>query len=287
METPARRYEDPLARLDFDALDRDCWWMPPGALALAGVPAFEALPLALRRRVSHVEYIHLLHAGLWLESVFIARMAGLAQRSEDPATRAQLLELVREEAGHSLMFVELLAQGGFPLQPAPKAAIALVEHAGRIVPSGSALFWALVVLGEELPDRLNRLVQRGVEDATLSALVYRMSRIHTRDEAAHAAYARGRCTEATAASPPMLRALLAPSISLGVALYARYVCYPPASLYARAGLDDARRWRGLALANPVRRRQVTLLLRPTLEFLRRCGWPLRSRWLAPAGVDAS
>ena len=52
-------------------------------------------------------------------------------------------------------------------------------------------------------------------------------------------------------------------------------------------LVEADRRRGLALANPVRRRQVTLLLRPTLEFLRRCGWPLRSRWLAPAGVDAS
>lgn len=279
MQTPVRRYDDPLARLDFTALDRDCWWMPPAALALAGVPAFEALPLALRRRVSHVEYAHLLHAGLWLESLFIARLASLAQRSEDPATRTRLLEEVREEAGHSLMFVELLAHGGFPLRPAPTVVTALVEHAGRILPSDSALFWALVVLGEELPDRLNRLLQRGVEDATLSAIVYRMSRIHTRDEAAHAAYARARCAEAAAACPSVARTLLAPALSLAVTMYARYVYFPPASLYAQAGLDDARRWRSLALANPVRRRQAAAMLRPTVDFLRRSGWPVRSRWL--------
>lgn len=280
MQTPARRYDDPLALLDFSALDRDCWWMPPSALALAGVPEFEALPLSLRRRVSHVEYAHLLHAGLWLESLFIARLSSLAQRSEDPATRTRLLEEIREEAGHSLMFVELLAHAGFPLRPAPGIATALVEHAGRIVPGNSALFWALVVLGEELPDRLNRLLQRGVEDATLSAIVYRMSRIHTRDEAAHAAYARSRCAEAAEACPRAVRTLLAPALSLGVSLYARYVGYPPASLYVQAGLPDAQRWRALALANPARRRQVATLLRPTAEFLRRCGWPVRSRWVA-------
>ncbi len=276
MQTSVRRYDDPLARLDFAALDRDCWWMPPGALALAGVPAFEALPLAQRQRVSHAEYAHLLHAGLWLESMFIARLASLAQRSDDPVDRARLLEEVREEAGHSLMFVELLARGGFPLRPGRGAVMSAVERAGSIVPSGSALFWALVVLGEELPDRLNRLLQRGVEDATLSAIVYRMSRIHTRDEAAHAAYARRCCTEAAASCPRWVRTSLTPTLSLAVALYARYVCYPPASLYAQAGLADARRWRALALANPVRRRQVAALLRPTLDFLHRCGWPVRA-----------
>ena len=70
-QLPPGRYEDPLTRIDWNAIDTDCWWLPPDALSLAGVPEFEALPASVRRRVSHVEYAHLLQAGLWLESVFM------------------------------------------------------------------------------------------------------------------------------------------------------------------------------------------------------------------------
>ena len=100
-EPYADRYDDPLARIDWTGVAHDCWWLPPSALSLAGVPAFEALPLATRRRLSHLEYVHLLETGLWLESLFIARLAQLAHASRDVAERAARLrgdptdELVR------------------------------------------------------------------------------------------------------------------------------------------------------------------------------------------------
>ena len=248
--------------------------MPPAALALAGVPEFEALPLATRRRVSQLEYVHLLHAGLWLESLFIARVAGLVHRCSDAATRMRLLEEMREEAGHSLMFVELLRRSGFAPAAAHGRALRLVDVLARTLPSGSALFWALVVAGEELPDRLNRQIQRGVEDVTVSAVVYRMSRIHAEDEAAHAAYARERCVEAAARCPRWVRAALAPAVGAAIGLYARYVYFPPAELYVQAGLAPGRLWRARALANPRRAALVAGMLRPTVAFLRRSGWPV-------------
>ena len=272
------RYDDPLARIDWDAVDTNCWWLPPHALSLAGVPEFEALPAPVRRRVSHVEYAHLLQAGLWLESVFMARLAGLAQRSDDVARRARLLHEVREEAGHSLMFVELLHRSGFSMRLGQGPVLPLVDVLARLLPTGSSLFWALVVAGEELPDRLNRRLKRGVDEVTLSSVVYRMVQIHTRDEAQHAAYAREQCAQAAASTPGWVRALLSPPLSLAIALYADYVYFPPRAAYACAGLANPHRWRALARRNPLRHVQVADMLRPTLAFLWRCGWHVRSRY---------
>ena len=270
------RYDDPLARIDWNAVDTDCWWLPPDALSLAGVAEFEALPAHLRRRVSHVEYAHLLQAGLWLESLFMARLATLAHRSDDVVRRARFLHEVREEAGHSLMFVELLHRSGFPMHLAQGPVLRGVDVLARLLPTGSAFFWALVVAGEELPDRLNRRLKRGVEDVTLSSVVYRMVEIHTRDEAAHAAYSREQCAQAAASAPAGLRALLSPALSLAIALYANYVYFPPSAAYAGAGLANPQRWRALARRNPTRHAQVGDMVRPTLAFLNRCGWSVRS-----------
>lgn len=277
-ELPRIRYEDPLERIDWQAVDRDCWWLPPGCLSLADVPEFESLALRTRQRLSHLEYVHLLEAGLWLESQFMARLARLAHRSEDVQRRARFLHEVREEAGHSLMFVELLHRSGYGVQPERGAGMRALDVLGRLLPSQSALFWATVVVGEELPDRLNRLLRRGVEDATLSAVIYRMANIHTRDEAMHSAYAREQCTGTSGRCPAWRRALLAPWLSVAIDLYARYVYFPPAATYERAGLEPGRLWRARALANPHRRAQIGEMLRPTLGFLRRSGWRVASAY---------
>jgi hypothetical protein len=279
-QLPPDRYDDPLARIDWDAVDTDCWWLPPDALSLAGVPEFEALPARMRKRVSHVEYAHLLQAGLWLESVFMARLATLAHQSDDVASRTRYLHEVREEAGHSLMFVELLHRSGFSMRLEHGPALRAVDAIARLLPTGSAFFWALVVAGEELPDRLNRRLKRGIDDVTLSSVVYRMVQIHTRDEAAHAAYARERCAQAAASAPGGVRTLLSPPLSLAIAVYTNYVYFPPGGAYACAGLSDPQRWRALARRNPVRHAQVADMQRPTLAFLRRCGWRVSSRYAA-------
>ena len=272
------RYEDPLARIDWGAVDRDCWWLPPQALSLAEVAPFEALPLKTRQGLSQLEYVHLLQAGLWLESHFMARMTRLAHRTVDIGRRRRLLSEVREEAGHSLMFVELLDRSGYGVEVDRSPSVRLIDTLGRLLPTDSALFWAMTVVAEELPDRLNRRLRRGVQDATLSAVVYRIADIHLRDEAQHAAYSRTQLKAASERTSRLLRAVLSPFLSLAVDLYARYVCFPPAALYERAGLLPGTTWRRLALANPVRQQQVRELLAPSLAFLRRNGWRVRSRW---------
>ena len=267
-------YEDPLFQIDWNAVDRDCWWLPPDALSLAGVPEFEALPLADRRRLSHCEYLHLLQTGLWLEALFVERLALLAWRTDDPDARAAYLREIREEAGHSLMFVELIRRSGIAIPPRQAAGVRMAHALGRFIPPGSALFWAMVVIGEELPNRLNRQLQRGVEDVTLSAVVFRIARIHSHDEAMHAAFARRQCEEATRRLAPWRIALLSRVLAPAFAAFTRHIHYPPAPVYEGAGLRPAGRWRAAALRNPARQALARQTATPTLEFLRRIGWKL-------------
>lgn len=267
-------YEDPLRQIDWDAVDHQCWWLPPDALSLAGVDEFEALPLALRRRLSHCEYLHLLQTGIWLEALFVERLALLAWRTGDPLTRAAYLREIREEAGHSLMFVELIRRSGIALAPSQSAGLRLAHALGRWVPPGSALFWALVVIGEELPNRLNRRLQQGVEDVTLSAVVFRIARIHSHDEAMHAAFARRQCEAATKRVAPWRRALLSHALAPVFGAFVRHVHYPPSAVYESAGLRPGGRWRAMASGNPARCALALQTAAPTLEFLRRIGWTL-------------
>jgi len=261
-------YRDPLESIDWRAVDRECWWLPPKELSLAGVPEFEALPLATRRRLSHREFEHLAQAGLWLEAMFMQRLAHLAPRTRDAVHRARYLEEIREEAGHSLMFLKLLRGGGVATRNGPR----LAETLAGWLPTRSALFWAMVVAGEELPNRLNHRLQQGVEDATLSAVVYRLSHLHSRDEGRHAALAREHCEEAARRLAAWQRAALSPLLSWLLNALARYLYFPPLAVYADAGLTPGRLWRRRALANPRRRAAAGAMLDPTLAFLRRVGW---------------
>jgi hypothetical protein len=275
MPSPAQaaRYEDPLVQIDWDAVDRECWWLPPDALSLSGVAEFEALPVATRRRLSHCEYLHLLQTGLWLEALFVERLAVLADRCADLDRRAAYLREIREEAGHSLMFVELIRRSGIAMPPVRGMRVRLGRALGRrLIPAGSALFWVLVVAGEEVPNRLNRRLARGVENATLSTVVYRMATLHSRDEASHAALARAHCEEASARLPAWRRRALSPVLAATIALLVRQLHYPPFWIYESAGLRPAARWRQAARRNPVRSALARETLAPTRAFLQRTGW---------------
>lgn len=269
-------YRDPGARLPWEHLDTDSWWLPPRALSLAGVPAFEALPRAQKQRLSHFEFAHLLETGLWLESLFIHRLGRALDTTQDTALRARYLHEIREEAGHSLMFLELMERSGVRLPEHRRERPWLADRIGRLVPESHALFWPLVVIGEELPDKLNRTVRPGADDAILSSLVYHMATLHAIDEARHIAHARASCEDRAMRVGTLRKRLLSPVLGIAFDRFADYLFYPSARLYATAGLPGGADWPLLARRNAVRRRFVAYAVMPTLAFLRGLGWRIRS-----------
>lgn len=267
-------YSDPLARLDWTALNTDDYWLPEGALSLAGLPEYEALPEATKRRLSHYEFIAFIQSGLWLESIFMERLGRTLRKSRWPGEHAYLLHELREEAGHSLMFLRLIEASGLTVPMDWRDRPWFSDFLGRRAPVYSALFWLAVVVGEEVPDKLNRQV-RAARGRPLNPLVREMCTWHIIDEARHIAHSRSALEASLRGTGRWQRRLLTPLLRLLLDQFVQTFYLPPAAAYEAAGLTPGRRWREAARRNPVRQAFVARCVDPTLQFFRGQGFDLR------------
>ncbi|MGC8476108.1 MAG: diiron oxygenase [Acetobacteraceae bacterium] len=263
---PPPAYCDPLAAVDWDALAPDRPWLPDDLVSLAGDPAWEQMTPAARIALSQLEFLALIDLGLWLESYLLralGRAAPSARRVGAETYAAQLHEL-REEAGHSLMFLEILRRAPHPLPPVPRPR--LVTTGARLLPGGSGMFWAAVLIGETVAVELNRRIR---DSHTIPDTIRHISEIHLRDEARHVAYARQRVAEAIRPRPhPAAGAAL--RVLAGSFLATCF--HPPAALYHAAGLPGA--LAASARANPIRNALAAACLAPAGRYLARFGLPL-------------
>lgn len=266
-------YLDPLARIPWERLDMDSPWLPPAAVSLYGLPEYDQLPSATRVRLSQYEFLNFIDAGLWLEGLFMERIARAMNRSALPrhALRYRLHEL-REEAGHSLMFLELMDRCRLPLPRRRSPRWRFARLFGRYAPMESAAFWMAVVIGEELPDRLNRFIRRHADG--LCPVIVAMSTAHVRDEARHIRYAREHFETSLQDLRPWQRALLAPLMRVLLRQFVDFFYYPGPALYELAGLTPGPRWAAAARANPARAAFIRQCLAPTLQGFARRGLEL-------------
>ena len=262
-------YRDPLTALPWHALNLNDFWLPPGALSLSGDPLFEQQPLALQRRLSHYEFANFIQAGIWLEGIFIERMGKALKRSAGLAEYAYTLHEIREEAGHSLMFLKLAQHSGLNLPRQSVRRPWLADFLGRHAPARSLLYRLAVVIGEDIPDRLNRCVR--ADAAAINPLVREMCRLHIIDEARHLARARDALDIRQNQSPQRPYHVYNPLLRILVAQFVRRFYVPNAQIYELAGLTPGRTWRARARANPVRKIFLTQTLQPTFNLLARHG----------------
>ena len=102
-------YRDPVAAIDWRAGDPSLPWLP---LEMVGVNILgdEARELAVR--LSQIEFARLCAAGLWLEGLLIGRVAARGFLTAKADEMRIVLQEVREEAGHGLMFLEMIERAG-------------------------------------------------------------------------------------------------------------------------------------------------------------------------------
>jgi len=161
-------YHDPLTHLDWSQLSCDDFWLPQSAMSLQGVADYEKLPDLTKKRLSHYEFIGFIQAGLWLESIFIERLGKNLRKTQALAEHAYYLHEIREEAGHSLMFLHLMEKSGLRLPDTWRQRPRFADFLGRHAPLNTTLFWLAVVVGEEVPDKLNRHVRVHADATRLS-----------------------------------------------------------------------------------------------------------------------
>lgn len=260
-----RAYCDPLTTVAWNALDTHRPWLPDDLVSLAGDPAWERLTPTARIALSHLEFLALIDLGLWLEAYLLralGRAAPTARRLGADAYAAQLHEL-REEAGHSLMFLEILRRAPHPLPSVPRPR--LVTAGARLL-AGGGLFWGAVLIGETVAVELNRRIRES--DAVPDA-IRQIADIHLRDEARHVAYARRRVAEAVSPRPHPLGAA---ALRLLASRFLATCFHPPPALYQAVGLPGT--LAATARANPIRTALAASCLAPAGRYLSRFGLTL-------------
>ena len=263
-------YQDPLAAIDWSAADPALPWLPPSHLSLAGHEAQARLTRESLVRFSQVELARLCAAGLWLEGLFISRVASrgfLNFRAEEARV---MLQEVREESGHSLMFLEMIERAGLTdvALLGPTALLSWVAH--RLRP-GYPEFWAMVFIGETVTDTfaVGALKASAREGAPICPVARQVLAFHHREEARHIAAARVLLEGGVARMTPARRRLFAWTVRFLLGRFLRATLYPtPASLDA-AGLDEPQALAAAAHACPRRRRLARACAAPALEFLAR------------------
>ncbi len=263
-------YADPLARVAWDRLSLEDWWLPPEALSLHGLETFAALPEPRRRALSHYEFLHTVEMGLWLEGLFMERLTRSMRAGRDNLPRLVYhLHELREEAGHSLMFLHLIQHAGLPRPPLRQGGLRLLALLARATPFDSLPFWAAVLIGEEVPDRFNRYLKR--HGHGLCPAILDVVRVHMMDEARHVTHALDTLSMHLSGTSARRRRLLRPLLGL---LFRRFVdtfYYPAPGLYELAGLSPGKAWARAARTNPVRRAFVRAQTESLRQLLARYG----------------
>ncbi|AOV16914.1 hypothetical protein BJI67_07415 [Acidihalobacter aeolianus] len=243
-------YRDPLSRIEWDKLDMDAWWLPESAVSLYGLPIYESLPEPQRKRLSQYEFINFIEKALWLEGIFMERISrALADSLGQPSQTVYRLHELREEAGHSLMFMELIRRSRLPITSAAFKRPRLATWVGRHAPYSSAAFWIAVLIGEQVPDRMNRTIRK--HRGEIAPTVYDIITVHAIDEARHIVHARETLHECFPHGG-QLTPLYLPLLNRIFRQFVHAFYFPTPELYRQAGLDAPQLWARRARANPSR-----------------------------------
>lgn len=269
-------YHDPLGRVDWESLSLDSLWLPEEALSLYGLDEYEALSAEQRLSLSHYEFLSFIEGALWLEGIFMERIArAMTKTNHDFSRTAYRLHELREEAGHSLMFLEFMRRSKLPMPRTRFTRPNLANFLGRHAPFASSAFWTAVLIGEEVPDRMNRLIRKHRE--LICPTVYDMITVHLIDEARHIAHARDTLGDKLQGMPAWQRKLYRPIMNRVFRQFVEAFYFPPASVYSLAGLNPHKNWARLARQNPHRQAFVDDCVSSALQLLRQHGLALTWR----------
>lgn len=266
-------YRDPLSVLDWRALDLEGYWLPPEAVSLHGLPEFEALSDMARIRLSQYEFLGITQLTVALERVALESAARRLRHAESGAEYAFLLHEMREEAGHSLMFLRLAAASGLELPDWKSVMPRYARPVARLVPS-DVLYWFMRVVVQDVPDKLHRFVRRHA-GPELSPFIRQMISLHMIDQSRHLTYARRRLELALQNSGRAGGRVLPVLCDSLFNRFVRRLFWPRADLYEHAGLGEGRAWRHAAMRNPHRREFVLRLIAPTMRLLQQHGIEVR------------
>ena len=182
-------YRDPLSEIDWRNADQDRPWLPETMISIAGLPVWKDLDRSQKLRVSQIEFARLCAAGLWLEGMMIHRVTHKGFVAADTTKTHIILQEVREECGHGLMFMRMIDRAGMSGQHL-LGPTRLLTTVAKLLDPEHAGFWAMVYLGESITDTFAIKAMRASSDDPICPLARQVLEWHHNDEARHIAAAR-------------------------------------------------------------------------------------------------
>lgn len=271
-------YHDPMAAIDWRSTDDVRPWLPPALLSLAGRAEQGSMSEDDLLRFSRVEFARLCAAGLWLEGLLISRVMRNGCLTTMPDEARVMLQEVREEAGHSLMFVEMIDRAGLGGVNLLGDIRLLTWVAHRLTPEHPE-FWAMVYIGESVTDTLALKALRE-DGGAICPVARQVLQFHHRDEARHIAAAKAFLQERVHAMSPLRRRLFEMALKFLLRRFLRATLYPTEASLRAMGLPDPAGMVRAAAGCPDRARLAAECAAPALRFIGRTVLPRSYR--APA-----
>lgn len=264
-------YRDPLAAVDWQAADPDRPWLPLSMTNLAGIVDGVPLSRDLTIRFNRSEFARLCAAGLWLEGLLISRVTAkgfLAHKTEEARI---MLQEVREESGHGLLFLEMIERAGLS-GVRLLGSTALLTWVAHRLDSDDAAFWAMVFVGESVTDTFAvRALKESETDDSLCPVARQVLALHHRDEARHIAAARVLLEQRVARMTLLDRFVFARTLRFLLKRFLAATLFPtPASLRA-LGIPEPVTAARRARACLKRRRLAQACAQPSFDLLARTG----------------
>ncbi len=261
-------YRDPVAAVDWQSSDPDRPWLPPSLLSLAGLKSQHDMSPDILRRFSQIEFARLCAAGLWLEGLLISRTSHGSYLRLPTAEARVVLQEAREEAGHGLMFLEMIERAGLGGLRLLGGTRWLSWVARRLRPD-SAEFWAMVYLGESVTDNLALRALRA-DAGAICPVARQVLSLHHKDEARHIAAARALLRRRLTAVSPLRRHAISRALDFLLPYFLRAVFYPTVASLQALGLPDPTATARQAAACPERRALAEACAAPARGFLQHC-----------------
>lgn len=261
--------------------------LPDELLSVAGLD-IELSP-AERARLSREEVASITQAGIRFEAVLEAGFGvqlATARDLTDPRLTFILHE-VGEETRHQRLFQRLLCQ--LDPQASPPLPFRLIRGGYRLAielsAANPALFYVLVLAGEEIPDLIQKLAS---EHPDTDEFIRAVNKYHRMEEARHLSFARAVFPEVLAAATRRDRFLVKHLAPRMISVMFHDLVHP--GVYAAVGLPALQTWRR-ANATPERRKLRYEATRPVLDVLLSAGALRRgsipAAWRRLCGVDAT
>jgi hypothetical protein len=262
-------YRDPVAAIDWSAGDLSLPWLPLD-MATQGILDGEAPEMAVK--LSQIEFARLCAAGLWLEGLLISRVAARGFLATKADEMRIVLQEVREESGHGLMFLEMIDRAGLSgvRLLGPTALLSWVAH--RLQPDDAA-FWAMVYIGESVTDSfaLRALRDAGKSGNAICPVAKQVLSLHHRDEARHIAAARALLDARIAGMCAASRMIFARTSRFLLGRFLRATLFPTPTSLAALGLDDPAAAARAAARCPARRQLARDCAAPAMDMIARSG----------------